>query len=40
MSYLHPEKQTFGPSLKLEDKNTSCSALVHLLELTVIREND
>lgn len=39
-NYLHPEKEPFGASFKLQHIDPSSGALVHPLELTVIREDD
>lgn len=39
-SHLHPEEQSLGASLKLQHIDTSCGALRHPLEFTVIREDD
>lgn len=39
-SHLHPEKESFGTSLELENIDSSCRALVHPLEFAVIREDD
>ncbi len=37
-THLHPKEQPFRASLELQHIHASCSALVHPLELTVIRE--
>lgn len=39
-SYLHPEEESLGTSLELEHVDASRRALVHLLELAVVREDD
>lgn len=39
-TYLHPEEKSFGASLELQHINSSGGALVHPLELAVIREDD
>ncbi len=37
-THLHPKEQPFRSGLELQHIHASCSALVHPLELTVIRE--
>lgn len=39
-SHLHPEEQSLWSSLELQHKDTSGSALAHLLEFTVIGKDD
>lgn len=39
-TYLHPKEESFGASLELQHINSSGGALVHPLELAVIREDD
>lgn len=40
LAYLQPKEESFGASFKFKHKNMACGALIDLLELTVIGEND
>lgn len=38
--YLHPEEESFGARFKFQHINSSCRALIHPFELTVVGKND